>query len=117
MEVIIQDYEAGQETEVQDATDPYDHLPKELVNEIAATLVAAQEALQDDVEEIDIEEFYMRRGSALDRLEAGYVYEWLRRMQLSGRAPFKRHFVEEDDDAEEETGQRESASAGAENAV
>jgi hypothetical protein len=65
--------------------------------------------------DIDSDKFFIKRGEVLDRLDGGDVWEWLQEMRKYGRCRFPQFEVE--DDAEEETGQRESAPDPAEEAV
>jgi hypothetical protein len=94
MTIEIQDYEVGQDVEMQDPTDPYERVSKAFMDRLAKALVLAESMAQPGTFGVDFEKFYEDRGEFLDELDGGPVWQWLTEMKKVGRVPYPKYKVE-----------------------
>lgn len=92
--IDIIDYNAGDETSLQDPTDPYDQVEKVFMDKLAKAITHAEEALQAGTVDIDGDEFIDRRGDFLDLMDDPQIVTWLQWMRQVNRAPFRKFAVD-----------------------
>lgn len=100
--VDILDYNAGDENQLQDPTDPYESVEKAFMDKIGKLITFAEEAMQAGTHNINTDEFYDKRGDFLDLAEDPQVRDWLHHMRLHNRVPFRRFTVADDPQSEAE---------------
>lgn len=88
----VHDYHAGMDIPDHDPNAP-DTIPRKLTNKIAKALVHAEEMLQLGDGDVDMDEFYNKRGDVLDILDDPDIQKWIRDLQVQNRCPFRRFAV------------------------
>jgi len=94
--ISVVDYHAGDETDLQDPTDPNETVDRKLMDKLALTITRFEEFLSAGNEDFsirDLSDFIATRGNALDMLDDPQIAEWLLHMRDTSRCRYRKFAV------------------------
>jgi hypothetical protein len=92
-QIDILDYEAGDETNLQDPTDPHEKVERAWLDKIAKLLTHIEEVLDVGNTELritDVNKFILARADVLDSFDSPEISGWLDYMRKMNRCPYRK---------------------------